>query len=216
MKASRTANGSFVAPDHEYPAHLELRLTAADSGGLTRTVNTLLYPQTVQLGFASQPSGLSLTVGSASQPTPFVRTVITGSTVSVSANSPQAMGGQTYGFLDWSDGGTQTHTIVANNPATLTATFRVEPTKPDISNVVIRPGPGRVTIEWRTNQPTDGRIEYGPTPAYGSTTPHDRELSTQHSVPITGLDRKTTYHLRILSSDDAGNLASWTGSFKTK
>ena len=26
--------GSFVAPDHEYPSHLELKLTATDSGGL--------------------------------------------------------------------------------------------------------------------------------------------------------------------------------------
>ncbi len=30
------ASGSFTAPDHEYPSHLELRLTATDSGGLQR------------------------------------------------------------------------------------------------------------------------------------------------------------------------------------
>ena len=29
------ASGSFVAPDHEYPSYLELRLTATDSGGLS-------------------------------------------------------------------------------------------------------------------------------------------------------------------------------------
>jgi hypothetical protein len=29
------AGGSLSAPDHEYPSHLELRLTATDSGGLT-------------------------------------------------------------------------------------------------------------------------------------------------------------------------------------
>ena len=27
------ASGSFNAPDHEYPSHLELRLTATDSDG---------------------------------------------------------------------------------------------------------------------------------------------------------------------------------------
>ena len=32
-----TASGSFVAPDHEYPSHLELRLTATDGGGLSTT-----------------------------------------------------------------------------------------------------------------------------------------------------------------------------------
>ena len=33
---SGTASGSFVAPDHEYPSHLDLRLTATDPGGLTQ------------------------------------------------------------------------------------------------------------------------------------------------------------------------------------
>ena len=31
------AGGSFVAPDHDYPSHLELKLTATDPGGLTNT-----------------------------------------------------------------------------------------------------------------------------------------------------------------------------------
>ena len=33
----RPASGSFAAPDHEYPAYLELKLTATDSGGRTDT-----------------------------------------------------------------------------------------------------------------------------------------------------------------------------------
>ncbi|HMG29493.1 MAG TPA: PKD domain-containing protein [Jiangellaceae bacterium] len=210
------SSGSFVAPDHEYPSHLELRLTATDSGGLADTASTTLHPQTVQLAFAAQPSGLALTVGSTSQPTPFSRTVITGSTVSVSANSPQPLGGQTYQFVAWSDGGAQTHTVVATGPTTYTATFAVDTTVPVISNAVARPGPARVTISWSTNEPTDAQVEYGLTPAYGSATPLDRELSTQHSVTITGLARKTTYHFQILSHDAAGNLDSWPSSFRTK
>ena len=211
-----TSSGSFVAPDHEYPSHLELRLTATDSGGLSDTASTLLYPQTVQLGFASQPSGLSLTVGSTSQPTPFSKTVITGSTVSLSANSPQALSGQTYQFVSWSDGGAQTHSVVANNPATYTAAFAIDTTVPVISNVVARPGPGRVTISWATNEPTDSQVEYGLTQAYGNATPPDRQLTTQHSVSITGLARRTTYYFQILSRDAAGNLSSKQGSFLTK
>ena len=31
------ASGSFVAPDHEYPSHLELSLIATDAAGLTAT-----------------------------------------------------------------------------------------------------------------------------------------------------------------------------------
>ena len=44
-----TASGSFVAPDHEYPSHLELRLTATDPGGLSNTTTVQLDPQTVDL-----------------------------------------------------------------------------------------------------------------------------------------------------------------------
>ncbi|HEU4542351.1 MAG TPA: PQQ-dependent sugar dehydrogenase [Jiangellaceae bacterium] len=212
--------GSFVAPDHEYPSHLELRLTATDSGGLSDTVSTLLNPQTVQLEFATQPSGLTLTVGSTSQATPFSRTVITGSTASISANSPQALNGQTYEFVSWSDDGAQTHTVVANSSTTYTATFALDATVPVVSNVVARPGPGRVTISWSTNEPSDSQVEYGRTTGYGSFAPPlqpDRTLTTQHSITITGLDRKTTYFYRVLSRDAAGNLGSSLGSsFRTK
>jgi hypothetical protein len=126
-----TSSGSLVAPDHEYPSHLELRLTATDAGGLSETVSTLLHPQTVELAFASQPIGLNLTVGSSSQATPFSRTVITGSTVSISANSPQPLGGESYEFVAWSDGGPRTHTVVANEPSTHTATFALDTTGPE-------------------------------------------------------------------------------------
>jgi glucose/arabinose dehydrogenase/PKD repeat protein len=212
-----TGSGSFVAPDHEYPAHLEIRLTATDSGGLSDTVSTLLNPQTVQLDFASQPSGLTLTVGSTSQAAPFSRTVIRGSTVSLSANSPQALGGQTYEFVSWSDGGAQTHSVVApDSSATYTAAFALDTTVPEISNVVARPGPGRVTITWATNEPTDSQVEYGLTQAYGTATPLNRQLTTQHSVSITGLARKTTYYFQVLSRDTAGNLDSLPSSFRTK
>ena len=90
---SGTASGSFVAPDHEYPSHLELRLTATDPGGLSTTTSVQLDPRTVDLTFGSSPAGLTLAVGSTSQPTPFTRTAILGSTLSVSAPSPQASGG---------------------------------------------------------------------------------------------------------------------------
>lgn len=211
-----TATGSFVAPDHEYPSHLELRLTATDAGGLSDTVSTTLQPQTVQLGFATEPSGLTLTAGSSGQATPFSRTVIAGSTVSISANSPQALAGQTYQFVAWSDGGAQTHTIVADQPSTYTATFALDTTGPAISNVTSKPGPGWVTITWTTSEPADRQIQYGQTEAYGSFTPLDRTLATQHSVTISGLARKTTYFFQILSRDATGNLGTSSGSFRTK
>jgi uncharacterized repeat protein (TIGR01451 family) len=118
------ASGSFVAPDHEYPSYLELTLTATDSGGLTDTETIRLDPRTVVLTFQSSPTGLQLTVGSSSSATTFTRTVIEGSTNSISAASPQTLGGTTYNFVSWSDGGAATHNIVASASATYTATYQ--------------------------------------------------------------------------------------------
>jgi glucose/arabinose dehydrogenase len=119
------AGGSFVAPDHEYPSHLELRLTATDSGGLRTTVSRRLDPRTVVLTFQSQPGGLRLAVNAVEGAGSFTRTVIVGSSNSVSAISPQTRNGRQFRFVSWSDGGAQTHNIVAPATATTyTARFR--------------------------------------------------------------------------------------------
>jgi PKD repeat protein len=118
------ASGSFNAPDHEYPSYLELTLTAMDTGGASASTTVRLDPQTVVLSFQTAPSGLSLSVNQASTATPFTRTVIVGSSNSVTATSPQTLNGLSYGFSSWSDGLGQSHTIVA--PATnrtFTATY---------------------------------------------------------------------------------------------
>ena len=212
-----TASGSFVAPDHEYPSHLDLRLTATDAGGLTNTTTVQLDPQTVDLTFASTPQGLTLAVGSTSQTTPFTRTAIVGSTLSVSAPAPQASGGTVYEFVGWSDGGAQTHNIVAGTaPATYTATYQLRPGGPVISQVVARPVAGRVTITWTTDVPADSQVQYGTTTPYSGATTLDRTLVTRHSVTINDLARKTPYFFQVLSRDGAGNLASATGTFTTK
>jgi PKD repeat protein len=208
--------GSFVTPDHEYPSHLELRLTATDPGGLSDTTSVRLDPQTVDLTFGANPAGLTLAVGSTSEPAPFTRTAILGSTLSISAPSPQASGGTAYEFVAWSDGGAQTHTIVANAAGSYVATYQVRLGGPVISQLATRPGPGRVTITWRTDVPADSQVQYGRTTSYGSATSLDRTLVTSHSVTITGLARKTQYFFQALSRDAAGSLSSATGSFSTK
>ena len=118
------ASGSFVAPDHDYPSTLELRLTATDSNGTSSTTSVVLNPKTVALSFASSPSGLSLAVGSSASTTPFTRTLIVGSQTTIIAPTPQALGGQNYSFQSWSDAGAASHTITAPaSPATFTATY---------------------------------------------------------------------------------------------
>ena len=121
------ASGTLNAPDHDYPSYLELQLTATDSAGATGTTSVQLNPKTVNLSFASTPSGLSLTVGSSTSVTPFVRTVIVKSSNSLSAPTPQTLGGTTYSFSSWSDGGAATHNIVAPAAATTyTATYTAQ------------------------------------------------------------------------------------------
>jgi PKD repeat protein len=119
------ASGSFTAPDHEYPSYLELRLTATDSGGLTDTESIRLDPRTVVLSFQTNPGGLQLAVNGATATATFTRTVIIGSSNTVSAISPQTKSKKTYSFSSWSDGGAQTHVITAPAAATTyTARFR--------------------------------------------------------------------------------------------
>ncbi len=118
------ASGSFAAPDHDYPSFLQLRLTATDSGGLQASSSVRLDPKTVTLSFATAPTGLQLTVGSATNVTPFSRTVIQGSRISISAPSPQDAAGVRYAWSSWSDGQARAHDVVATASATYTATFQ--------------------------------------------------------------------------------------------
>jgi glucose/arabinose dehydrogenase len=119
------ASGSFSAPDHPYPSHLELTLTATDSNGLQDTDSVRLDPQTVNLTFQSVPGGLRLVVNGTQATATFSRTVIVGSTNTISAVTPQTKGKKTYNFDSWSDRGAQTHGITAPAAATTyTARFR--------------------------------------------------------------------------------------------
>lgn len=119
----RVKSGSFNAPDHEYPSHLELTLTATDSLGLSASKTVALQPRTVALRLESSPTGLTLALNANSGPAPLTGTVIEGSSNSVSAPSPQQLGGQSYDFLSWSDGGAATHQLVADSSGTYTASF---------------------------------------------------------------------------------------------
>jgi PKD repeat protein len=119
-----TDRDSFVTPDHDYPSYLELQLTATDSGGLQDTQTVRLDPRTVRLTVRSSPAGLTLGLGGGSGPAPFTRTVIEGSQNTISAPSPQTLGGASWAFGSWSDGGARSHDVTAGaDDATFTATF---------------------------------------------------------------------------------------------
>jgi glucose/arabinose dehydrogenase len=108
--------------------YLEVRLTATDSNGLSKTVTREVQPNRVNVSFASIPSGLSVLINGESFTTP--RTLLSweGYNLNVNAPSPQTLPGTTYAFSAWSDGQgqqySQQYTIVTGTaPSTYTATF---------------------------------------------------------------------------------------------
>ena len=182
-------SGSFAAPDHEYPAWLELQLTVTDSGGLTDTKSIRLDPLTANVNFNSSPAGLQLVVGSSASTTPFTRTLILNSTTAVSAGTPQTLNGQQYAFSSWSDGGTQTHNLTINGPATYTATYSaVLPTTkyPAAAVITSGSGAGGSVTDLQSNNDVYFRVLNSPNRVaawYGSFT----------GVPSTASGLKVTY-----------------------
>ena len=122
-------NITFTAPAPEdlqaaTGSFLEIRLTATDSNGLSQTIIQNFQPRKVNITFATQPAGLSLTVNGTSLTGP--TTLISWDGYALNVNAPsQTSGGQSYTFVSWSDGGAATHTITTpTTAATYTATFQ--------------------------------------------------------------------------------------------
>lgn len=109
-------------PDENF---VVVRLTATDSQGLSKTVERVVRPDTVQITFRADPSNLKIRVGGEQikgqvTPTSWVR-----DSISVTAPRQQDRDGRIWAFKSWSDGGPATHTITSpEDPQTYTATFR--------------------------------------------------------------------------------------------
>lgn len=118
---SGVASGSFTIPTTgETAANVWYRvyLTVTDAGGLTHTVFRDIFPRTVTLTLAANPSGLQLTLDGQPVTTPYAVTGVAGIQRTLGVISPQTFNGMTYNFVAWSDGGAATHTIAT--PATST------------------------------------------------------------------------------------------------
>jgi glucose/arabinose dehydrogenase len=118
-----TASGTLQAPDHDYPSRIELTLTAVDSRGLSASQSIQLLPSEVDLRLATDPPGLTLAGGVVSKPAPFTLPAIEDATVTLSAPLTQQLGGLTYTWQAWSDGGERVHSVTAAGPATYTAVY---------------------------------------------------------------------------------------------
>ena len=98
--------------DFQDSTNYEIVLTVTDSTGLAASTSVTVYPEKVNLAFDSVPSGLTISIDGVNKQTPFVLDEVIGFQHTISALA-QTSGSTSYAFANWSDGGAQTHGIVA-------------------------------------------------------------------------------------------------------
>ena len=124
-----SSSGSFTIPTTgETAANVWYRiyLTVTDSGGLTHRVFRDIYPRKSTITLQTSPGGLQITLDGQPRAAGYSEESVVGMMRAIGAVSPQTVGGVTYEFVSWSDGGAATHNI--STPAsntTYTATYRV-------------------------------------------------------------------------------------------
>ena len=105
--------------------YLEIRLTATDSKGLSKTVTREIQPNRVNVSFATNPKGLSVLINGQRFATPKTLLSWERYTLNVNVPSPQTLSGTSYAFSSWSDGKGKQHNIDTEaTDATYTATFK--------------------------------------------------------------------------------------------
>lgn len=104
--------------------YLEVRLTATDSLGLSKTTTMRVNPKTVNVRFATSPKGLKLKVNGQAFIAPKTFLSWQGYVLNVYAPA-QNHDGRSWVFRSWSDGKPAAHTIVTPSSAkNYTATYR--------------------------------------------------------------------------------------------
>jgi glucose/arabinose dehydrogenase len=122
--------GELIVPEHDYPSYLEITLRVADERGLTASKTIKLEPRAVNISIASSPPGIELTAGLLQGPSPLALAAIEGSHVLLSAPQTAQIGGKTYNWQSWSDGGERIHTLLTGASGVITATYAGPPETP--------------------------------------------------------------------------------------
>jgi hypothetical protein len=61
-----------------------------------------------------------------------------------------------------------------------------------------------VTVRWQTDEPSDSRVDFGPSPSYGSQV-SDGSFVTAHVIRLAGLTSNSVYYVRARSRTAAGD-----------
>jgi glucose/arabinose dehydrogenase len=123
-------SGSFVVPDTgetSTDVWYRIHLTVTDSTGRSTESFVDVLPNTTTLSFGAtptSPAGLQITLDGQPHPTPYSEGSVVGLKRTLGVVSPQVLGGTTYTFSSWSDGGARNHVITTPAaPISYTAAF---------------------------------------------------------------------------------------------
>ena len=110
----RGTSGSFIIPTlGETSANVwyRIHLTVSDSSGLTSSTYRDVLPNTVNLGFETNPPGLQVRLDGPPLATPASIESVVGLQRTIGVVSPQTLDNQTYVFSSWAHGGPATQDI---------------------------------------------------------------------------------------------------------
>ena len=77
--------------------------------------------------------------------------------------------------------------------------FSALPLPTPMNDVTVLPGTTTATITWRTDEEATTQVEYGPTAAYGNSTPLDEVPRKFHVATLYGLTAGSNYYYRAVS-----------------
>jgi glucose/arabinose dehydrogenase len=128
--------------------YLEIRLTATDSTGRSKTVTRDLRPHAVDVTFDSRPAGIRLHVNRTAVTTPKTLTSWEGYELAVSAPRQTRIAGKKYLFDSWSDGRAHDDRdiVTGAEPRTYTASYTVCTITGTLGNDVLDGTPGNDVI----------------------------------------------------------------------
>jgi hypothetical protein len=212
--------GSLTIPStgHDFSGNTsyEIILTVTDSSGLQHTSSVFVFPRKIDLIFMTIPPGLTLNIDGISHTLPYVKDTLIGFQHTIDAPN-QVQGSANYGFVSWSDGGTQTHNITAREvAATYTATYQLslpDTTPPVRSNGspsgVLAAGTIQTTLSLTTNENASCRYATVAGVAYGSMiNVFTTTEGTGHTTTVSGLSDGESYSYHVRCQDMAGSANS--------
>lgn len=180
---------TFNQPVYTAPSTIQLRLVDYDLAGQATA--------SVQLSSTSEFAPENITLSALGNYGLFTGTVAT-------ATGPASADGK----VQIQHGNTITATYQDASPAASrvsTATADLQP--PVITNVTIAGQFGRATVRWSTDEPADGRMLYGTTPALGTAITNVL-LTTNHLAVAGNQVAGQTNYFKLVSTDEAGNHAT--------